>query len=321
MIVLSDTVTAVFVKLAGAVSTLPLGCVFAVVDQSADVPFKPSGLGLDINASGNTTAIFPPNAGVLRTVRYFSVFNSDTATATVTVLYGTRTLAKVTLLTGESIVYNVDTGWVTYAATGARKITLLSGTPPIGIGAGNLAGSAATYALSDHNHAIRTGSTDLTMGTLADADVLSRVGAVLQGKTILSANSGASAITNATVNRLTFISRSLPKAGTFLYFCVGHHSESVATIGTKYSVNYDGTTTNVTMRVWDMVTTASMACFGTSAAATLIGPTTGLTGDGAFLLWGHITVTTADVFRMEFAASAVGTSTVRERCLLYIIEA
>jgi hypothetical protein len=51
----------------------------------------------------------------------------------------------------------------------------------VGIGAGNTEGSAASFARSDHNHALRTGSTDLTMGTIADGALVRRSGSSLVG--------------------------------------------------------------------------------------------------------------------------------------------
>jgi len=57
-----------------------------------------------------------------------------------------------------------------------------SAAPTIGIGSGNTQGVASTFALSDHNHTIRTGSTDLTVDTITDGQFLKR-----SGTTIISA--------------------------------------------------------------------------------------------------------------------------------------
>jgi hypothetical protein len=51
----------------------------------------------------------------------------------------------------------------------------------IGIGAGNAEGVALSYARSDHNHAITSGGTDLTVGTIGIGQVVKRVGTELVG--------------------------------------------------------------------------------------------------------------------------------------------
>lgn len=53
--------------------------------------------------------------------------------------------------------------------------------PTTGIGAGNTEGIATTFARSDHNHALRTDSVDLTIGTINDGQYLKRVGAQIVG--------------------------------------------------------------------------------------------------------------------------------------------
>ena len=64
-----------------------------------------------------------------------------------------------------------------------------SAAPTIGIGSGNTEGVASTYALSDHNHTIRTGATDLTVGTVTDGEFLKRV-----GTEIVSAEAGGGGV-------------------------------------------------------------------------------------------------------------------------------
>jgi hypothetical protein len=77
----------------------------------------------------------------------------------------------------------VTTGVATHAAThlpgGADALT--TAAPSIGIGAANSAGTAASFARSDHSHALRTttGPTDLAVGAIADGEFLKRVGATI----------------------------------------------------------------------------------------------------------------------------------------------
>jgi hypothetical protein len=75
---------------------------------------------------------------------------------------------------------------VTVAAHAARHSpggpdALGTAAPTTGIGAGNAEGDALTFARSDHNHALRTDSTDLTIGSIAIGQYLKRVGTTIVG--------------------------------------------------------------------------------------------------------------------------------------------
>jgi hypothetical protein len=75
---------------------------------------------------------------------------------------------------------------VTVTAHAARHApsgvdALGTAAPTTGIGAANAEGTAETYARSDHNHALRTDSTDLSIGTVADGLYLKRVGTQIVG--------------------------------------------------------------------------------------------------------------------------------------------
>lgn len=91
--------------------------------------------------------------------------------------------------TGTLNVGNVTGGTyngVTVAAHAARHApggpdALGTAAPTTGIGAGNSEGAASTFARSDHNHALRTDSTDLTIGTVSDGQYLRRVGTTIVG--------------------------------------------------------------------------------------------------------------------------------------------
>jgi len=90
---------------------------------------------------------------------------------------------------GTLNVGNVTAGThngVTVAAHATRHSpggpdALGTAAPTQGIGAANTEGTATTFARSDHNHALRTGTTDLTIGTIADGQYLKRVGTVIEG--------------------------------------------------------------------------------------------------------------------------------------------
>ncbi len=62
------------------------------------------------------------------------------------------------------------------------EFSVTSAAPSQGIGAGNLEGSATDVARADHDHAIReSGGQDLTMGAVADGEVLTRSGTTIIG--------------------------------------------------------------------------------------------------------------------------------------------
>ena len=75
------------------------------------------------------------------------------------------------------------------------EIAATTAAPATGIGGGNAEGAAATLARSDHNHALRTttGPTDLTIGAVADGEVLQRSGAAIVGTTVAALTGAAPA--------------------------------------------------------------------------------------------------------------------------------
>jgi hypothetical protein len=91
--------------------------------------------------------------------------------------------------TGTLNVGNVTGGTyngITVAAHAARHAptgpdALGTAAPTTGIGAGNAEGNALTFARSNHNHALRTDSTDLTIGSIAIGQYLKRVGTTIVG--------------------------------------------------------------------------------------------------------------------------------------------
>lgn len=302
MIVLSDPSAGVSVKLGVAVTTNPLEVLFAYVDSSAAQPFAQVGGNLGVSTLAATPVIFPPPVGTSRGLRYFSVFNADTVSATVTVQSapGARTIFKAALAVGESMVYNLDTGWQVYGVSGARKIVLLSAAPTIGIGAGNDAGVASTYALSDHNHTIRetSGPQDLTMGAVRVGDVMSRVGNVFVGKTVLS--NQVTADVNSTVVALADVpglSIAIPKAGYYIFLVIGTYNTAAATTGLRIAYNYTGTLTQggIHMTVQTLPAAAHIIeSFSATVVNTGIGSLNGITGvSGFWYLTGHVQVTTA----------------------------
>lgn len=58
---------------------------------------------------------------------------------------------------------------------------LATDAPPHGIGAGNSEGTATSFARSDHDHTLRSGLTELTIGSISDGQFLKRVGTQIVG--------------------------------------------------------------------------------------------------------------------------------------------
>jgi hypothetical protein len=61
---------------------------------------------------------------------------------------------------------------------------LATAAPPIGIGAANSEGIANTFARSDHNHKLRTGSVDIDIGDIDEGQFIKRQGTQLVGVSV-----------------------------------------------------------------------------------------------------------------------------------------
>jgi hypothetical protein len=126
VLVLNTTLRSLQVVLGGAITTNQLDCTAQFRDwRHAD---KDVAFGSNVTATNNTTAVTlvaAPGSGVLREVFTLTVYNKDTAAATVTVRYNengtTYIIAKFTLDAGDSMNYTADFGWTVHASDGSRK--------------------------------------------------------------------------------------------------------------------------------------------------------------------------------------------------------
>lgn len=136
MIVLDGSTKSLELVLAGAITSNQLPFVASYLDNTAsgETPIENDG------ATNNTTAVTvvaAPSGGSLRRVTFVSVFNRDTAAATVTVQLnnnGTgRILCKVTLAVGSTLTYTDDEGFRTTGANGAVIVgsATASGVPDV----------------------------------------------------------------------------------------------------------------------------------------------------------------------------------------------
>lgn len=130
MIVLATDTDRVDALLAGSVATNQLNCMTSHRDITTTT-FTP---GRTVSDTNNTTAVDivrAPESSVTRVVDFISIYNADTASATVTVRYNangtTYTLSKVTLAAGEKLEYSEGVGFQVIATTGAVKQSINQG--------------------------------------------------------------------------------------------------------------------------------------------------------------------------------------------------
>jgi hypothetical protein len=126
MIVLNSTFRSIKVVLGGAVTTNQLDCTSQYID-SRFFEAEPS-LGATVVTTNNTTSVTvvpAPTSGVNREIFTLTVYNKDTASATVTLTYtedGTDyIIAKATLSAGDTLAYTDRHGWTVHNSNGDRK--------------------------------------------------------------------------------------------------------------------------------------------------------------------------------------------------------
>lgn len=131
MIVLSQTTDKIQVVLAGAITTNQLQCVASWRDITATPTYT---AGRSVAVTNNTTdvdLIAAPGASTQRIVDRISIYNADTASATVTVKYdanGTDYIIwKGTLATGEKAEFDNAGGWSKVSASGAVVTSGIAG--------------------------------------------------------------------------------------------------------------------------------------------------------------------------------------------------
>lgn len=106
------------------------------------------------------------------------------------------TLTNIAPLDVDAGPASVGTGL--YAAREDHKHDVLTAAPTVGIGGGNLEGTSNALARADHNHALRElGGADLTLGSIADGQMVYRDGYTLKGGTRLYAPSATDPVTPA----------------------------------------------------------------------------------------------------------------------------
>ncbi len=124
MIILDATTKSLEIKLGGAITTTQLPFVTSYVDITTNTftPIEADG------ASNNTSAITvmaAPAASTQRQLKSLSIYNADTAAATVTLQYNdnstTRIIIKIILSVGDSLIYTDTEGFSVITNTGSIK--------------------------------------------------------------------------------------------------------------------------------------------------------------------------------------------------------
>lgn len=122
--ILSANTHALEILLSGAVSTTELDWFVAYADKASNVMTPGSSSGTTTGAT-SVQIVAPPAASHQIKITFLSVWNTDTASATVTVrrdVSGTNTVVyRATLAAGEQLVYIDERGFVVYATTGLEK--------------------------------------------------------------------------------------------------------------------------------------------------------------------------------------------------------
>lgn len=129
MIFLDATTKKLQVVLAGAIATLNPCFVASYMDIGTTItPIETDGL---CNGTTPVDLITAPSGTDKRQVKWFSIYNQDTAAVTVSVLYNnngtTRILHKVNLQIGEVLLYNDGEGFVSLDANGITKSCITPG--------------------------------------------------------------------------------------------------------------------------------------------------------------------------------------------------
>jgi hypothetical protein len=124
MILLQDTNDSLEILLGGNVTTNQLPFYTASVDTNTTT-FTPNQSNGTSNNTSVVTVLSSPAAGFIRTLKYLSIYNTDTVAATLTVQFNdnttTRILTKVILQVGDRLEYTDTVGFRVTTSTGVLK--------------------------------------------------------------------------------------------------------------------------------------------------------------------------------------------------------
>lgn len=188
MLILDATTKSLEIDLDGAVATtqLPFQANFVDVTTTAYTPGQNDGA---TNSTTAVTLVAAPAASTQRQVKLLTVYNADTASAIVTVQYNNnatlRTLVKITLAVGSTLVYTDGEGW--RVITSAGQISSGGGAPD------NVDYVVGTANATLSAERVITNSTSITWDTSVAGQVQVQR-AALTGDVTASANANATTI-------------------------------------------------------------------------------------------------------------------------------
>lgn len=137
MLILNTTTDSLQVLLGNTVTTNELDCT-ASFRETTTSTFDPITSDVSTNGTTAVTLVSAPSASTQRVIDEVSVFNNDTANATVIIRYnrnGTfRRQFQTTLSPNEKLHYTDKNGWVVYTTSGALKQSINQGSNAIGSG-------------------------------------------------------------------------------------------------------------------------------------------------------------------------------------------
>lgn len=208
MLRLSTTTDKIQVILGGAITTNQLDCVATYKDINVTAAYTAGAPSL-VATNGSTAVdlVGSPASDTQRFIDFISVFNTDTANATVTIRLNRNgtlgTLFKCVLGIGELMTYTEGQGWVVYQNNGSIKNGLVNGNNP-------LSSSVSQVVLA--NNVINNNATANTMQDVTGLSFPVTVGVVTWFKFLIPYTSASTStgsrwsINGAGFTRLNYLS-------------------------------------------------------------------------------------------------------------------
>ena len=125
MLILGTTTDKIQVTLSNVVTTNQLDCIATYKDITTSAYSGSAPILVTTNNTSNVDLVPAPASNTQRIVDFISIYNNDTANATVTVTINRNgsigILFKCTLTTSESLVYSEGAGWNIHSNNGSPK--------------------------------------------------------------------------------------------------------------------------------------------------------------------------------------------------------
>lgn len=203
--ILDQTTRSIQIVLAGSITTSQLNVTAAWVDMTASAVTP----GSTVANSNNTTAVTvvaAPAASTQRKVSSLSIYNADTASATVTVRYNDNatlySIVKIAVPSGSTLFWTDIDGWKVISTAGSLQTGVVgpAGLDGLLTSVNEQTGTTYTLALTDATKAVRaTNGSAITVTVPTNASIALPVRCVIpvfQG--------GAGLVTIAAAGGVTF---------------------------------------------------------------------------------------------------------------------